>query len=74
MSVRLAGSTMFARVEEGKQAPLLAFVMPCFQASIRRFQIILLQHMSLLLVRLGGKNKVFGNDTCLAPIDGSDGR
>jgi hypothetical protein len=62
MSVWLAGSTMFARVEEGKQAPLLAIVMPCFQASVRRLQITLLQLMSLLLVGLGGKNEVFGND------------
>lgn len=62
MSVRLAGSTMLARVEEGKQTLLLASVLPYFQASVCHVQIILFQYMRLLLVGLRGKDEVFGND------------
>jgi hypothetical protein len=63
--MRLARPTVVARVEKGKQSLLLATrscaLLPCFQASIRRFQIILFQDVCLLLVRLCSKYEVFGN-------------
>jgi hypothetical protein len=63
VSVRLTRPAVLARVEEGKQALLLAAtsVLPCLQASVRRLEIILLQRMCLLLVGIGGENEVLGD-------------
>jgi hypothetical protein len=62
MPMRLAGATMVSGVEESKQSPLLAVVLPCLQARIRRLQIILFEDVRLLLVRLRGKNEVSSDD------------
>jgi hypothetical protein len=62
MPMRLAGATVVSGVEESKQSPLLAVVLPCLQASIRRLQVILLENVRLLLVRLRGKNEVSRDD------------
>jgi hypothetical protein len=62
--VGLAGSTVLARVEEGKQALLLAIRsgLPRLQTSERRLQVILFKNMCLLLIGLGGNNEVFSDD------------
>jgi hypothetical protein len=62
MPMRLAGATVVSRVEESKQSPLLAVVLPCPQARIRRLQIILLENVRLLLIRLRGKDEVSSDD------------
>ena len=55
---------MLARVEEGEKAPLLVAraLLPFLQTCIRRLQVILLQYVCLLLVRLCGEDKVLGYD------------
>jgi len=65
MSMGLGCAAMLPRVEEGEKAPLLAVacaLLPLLQASIGRLQVILLEHMRLLLIRLGGEDEVFGYD------------
>lgn len=60
--MRLAGPAVLARIEEGKQLFAVVSVLPCPQASIRRLQIALLQHIGLLLVGLGRADEVFGDN------------
>lgn len=66
MPVRLARAAVVPGVEERKQTLLLATVccalLPCAQASVRRLQIILLQDVCLLLVRLSREDEVLGDD------------
>lgn len=60
--MRLARPAVIPRVEKSKQTPLLAVGAPRPQASIRRLQIILLQDVCLLLVRLGREDEVARDD------------
>lgn len=68
MSVRLAGSTMVSRVEEGEKPPFLAVVLrvsPRLQASVGCFQVILLQQVRLLLIELCCEDEVLRDDWVL---------
>jgi hypothetical protein len=63
MPMWLTRPTVLARVEERKQTLLLARpILPCFQASVRCLQIVLLQNMCLFLVGFGSEDEVFSNN------------
>ena len=62
MTVRLASPAVVTRVEEGEQTPLLAMLRPRLQTRVRRLQIILLQHVCLLLVCLRREDEVACDD------------
>ena len=62
MAVRLASPAVVTRVEEGEQTPLLAILRPRLQTRVRRLQIILLQHVCLLLVCLSREDEVACDD------------
>jgi hypothetical protein len=62
MAMRLTSSAVITRVEEGEQTPLLVILRPRLQTRVRRFQIILLQHMCLLLICLSREDEMACDD------------
>lgn len=56
--MRLTRTTVIPRVEKREQSLLVVIRSPGFQARVRSLQIILLQHVRLLLVLLGREDEV----------------
>ena len=62
MAMWLARPAVITRVEEGEQTPLLVILRPHLQTRVRRLQIILVQHVCLLLVCLSREDEVACDD------------
>lgn len=65
MSVRLTSPTVLARIEKGKQLAILLFLFPSTKTCMGSGKVVLLEHVRLLLVKLGCNDKVLWNDRVL---------